>query len=212
MREIFYQTSMWIIVLPLITGIWLIKDLSRKSVIILFLVIVATPPQLSSVFFSKKVSDFLYNVYTPIELLILYFFFEKKIYSRIFKRVLKACLILYCTASLIILLINRSSAVGFINEWVAVNNLFYLFWILLYFIDQYLLPEMKLSLSDPFCWSLLGIFVYAACTCLHFFLYAIIQNTNLSIFQSSFNILLYILFAISFWKDKMHKKQIKPGY
>lgn len=210
--KILHQFSIWIILLPLFTGLWFSKKLSPKSLIILFLVIVATPPQLSSVFFSKEISNLIYNIYTPIELFILFFFFKKIINSKISKKIFKTSLITYCTISLIILLIDRSIAADFINEWVSVNNLFYLLWILLYFIDQYLLPEMELSINDPFWWSLLGIFIYAACTPLHFILFDIIKKTILSVFHSSFNILLYIFFTISFWKDKMPKKQIKPEY
>lgn len=212
MKIVLHQISIWIIFLPLITGLWLNKSLGHKSLIILILVIAATPPQLVSSFFSEKYCNILYNMYTPIEFFILYYFFKGRFYSDTCKNIFKDSFILYCIISFVILLNEKNIEARFISEWVSINNLFYLLWILIYFRDQYLLTEMELSFKDPFCWSLLGIFIYAACTPLHFVLYDVIQKSHLSIFQSSFNILLYILFAVSFWKDKMLKKQIKVEY
>lgn len=212
MQNILQQISIWIILLPLIIGLWLSKKLSHKSLLILLLVIVATPPQLVSDFLPKGITNILYNVYTPVEFLILYFFFKGRFYSKTSKIIFKWSPVLYLLISVAFLLQAKSIQARFISEWVSVNNLFYLLWILLYFRDQYLLPEMELSIDDSFCWSLLGIFIYAACTSLHFVLYDIIQKSFLLTFQSSFNILLYTLFAVSFLKDKMGKKQIKPGY
>ncbi len=212
MQEILHQISIWIILLPLITGLWLSKKLSHKSLIILFLIIAATPPQLISNFFSKNLRNSFYNVYTIIEFFILYLYFKGRFYSISCKRIFKGTFILYCIISLAILFTSKSISARFISEWVSVNNLFYLLWIVIYFRDQYLLPEMELTFRDPFSWSLLGIFIYAACTSLHFVLYDIIQSSYLSIFQSSFNILLYTLFAISFIKDKMLQPQIKLEY
>lgn len=209
MKEILHQISIWIIFLPLGTGLWFNKRLSHKSLIIVLLVITATPPQLVSSFFAEKYWNIFYNIYTPIEFFILYFFFHGRFYSNISKVIFKGSFILYGIISLVILFSEKSIEARFISEWVSVNNLFYLLWILIYFRDQYLLPEMELSFRDSFCWSLLGIFIYAACTPLHFVLYDVIQKSFLSIFQSSFNILLYILFAVSLWKDKTLKVKIK---
>lgn len=209
MQHILHQISIWIILLPLIIGLWFSKKLGHKSLIILLLVVVATPPQLSSDFLPEKISNTLYNVYTPIEFFILYFFFKNRFYSIIGKEIFKGSLIVYCIISVVILTIQKSIDARFISEWVALNNLIYLLWIVIYFRDQFILPEMELSFNDPFCWCLLGIFIYAACTSLHFVLYDIIQASYLKVFQSSFNILLYILFAVSFLKDQMLKPKLK---
>lgn len=205
--RLLHQISIWIILLPLITGLWFSKKLSHKSLIILLLVIVATPPQLSSDFFPEKLSNVLYNIYTPIEFFILYYFFKDRIYSNIGKKVFKSSFITYFVTSTVILAIQQNIEARFISEWVTVNNLIYLFWIVVYFRDQLLLPQMELSFNEPFIWCLLGIFIYASCTSLHFILYETIQNSYLKIFQSSFNILLYVLFTISLIKDEKLKTE-----
>jgi hypothetical protein len=202
------EISIWIILLPLVVGILLHDQLSTNSKIILLLVLVGLPPQLTSDYISETSRNILYNTYTPIEFFILYFFFRRQYSSQLNKTLFVLTVPLYLIVTAVILINEKSIENRFIGEWVSVNNLVYMIWILLYFRDQYLLPNLTFSFNNSFSWALLGLFIYAACTPLHFVLYDRVKRSYLSAFQSSFNILLYIFFTIGFYKDKMLKDKL----
>lgn len=207
--------SIWIILVPLFTGSWLIKKLSRDSFLILTLVAIATPPQLVTAFFSLNSGtlNLFYNIYTPCEFLILFILFKPKFLGRRNNIALISSGVLYFAASAFFV-ISFSLAKAFIAQWPALNNILYIVWVLMYVTEIFFFDADKVSSSNPFTYFLLGIFFYAQCSVLLFALYHYITKNiilgNTWIIQSIANITMYLLFTAGFIIDAKNKAS-KPA-
>ncbi|MFT3681177.1 MAG: hypothetical protein QM791_12945 [Ferruginibacter sp.] len=208
-RTLLEHISIWIILVPLFTGSWLIKKLSRDSFIVLVLVIVATPPQLLTAFFRLDVAtlNIFYNVYTPCEFLVLFILFKKKFLSRKNNRAFIVSSFIYVAASLYF--IFSYNLTTFVSLWTAVNNIIYICWVLMYVAEVFFFDEEKISSGFPFTYFMLGIFFYSQCSVLLFVLYYYIGQSyilgNTWIIQSISNIIMYLLFAAGFIVDARSK-------
>lgn len=215
-KAILENISIWIILLPLLTGSWFIKKMSRDSFIIFVLVIIATPPQLITAFFELRSNtlNLFYNVYTPIEFILLFFLFKPKFYSSVNKKIFIATGVLYVIISVLFLLLFNLSKV-FVNEWACVNNLLYIVWILMYISEIFSFNFAEIKKDTAFSYFLLGIFLYAQCTVLLFALYYYISQSavlgNTWIIQSLGNIAMYILFTLGILLDVKNKAARYPN-
>ncbi len=212
-QQIISFASIWCIVLPLMVGVFFIKKLSVDSLLILGIVFLGTIPQLLRYFDEKSTLQYIsYNIYTPFEFILMFFLFRKKHQNRVKYRIFLASFVAYIVSSISIVIVFDIRR-RFINEWVCLNNIIYTAWILLVIIEQYQVKnEIKLTLSSPFVWYLVGMFFYAPCTTLMFSLWQYIKRhpdsklNDLWIINNLFNINMYVLFTVGFLKDIYQSK------
>ncbi|MEN9571028.1 MAG: hypothetical protein RL172_2259 [Bacteroidota bacterium] len=198
-KLILESISIWIILVPLFTGAWFIKKLNRDSILILAVVIVATPPQLITAFFelNSGTLNLFYNIYTPVEFILLWLLFKPKFLGNTNKKIFIATGVLYLIASIVILSIFSITR-RFVSEWACINNITYILWVLMYVSEIFFFNSDKLMKKDPFTYYLLGIFFYSQCSVLLFAIYYYIQNQQLGylwIIQSIGNIIMYLMFT-----------------
>lgn len=208
-KLIFHTLSIWIIILPSIAGFVNYKGLNKDSKWIFFLVLIAVPPQLLT-FVVKQENVLLnisYNLYTPIEFIILYLLFKDKYSNNISKLVLTSTVIIYCLLS-VYLLNAYGISNQFISSWVCVNNIIYIIWILFFLKEQYQIESFTIERGNPFSLYILALIFYAPLTLITFALYYYIRKDAvsvlqyLSLIQDICNIILYVFFSIGLFKSK----------
>jgi hypothetical protein len=151
-----------------------------------------------------------YNLYTPIEFILLFIVFYKNIKSKKSFTLLISTLVIYILFTIFFICYFKITV--FIPEWVAVNNLIYTAWILAIFLEQYKFSnEKNLDFKTPFFWYVMALLFYAPCTAMIFSMWVYIESTTspLTIIHAIFNINMYVLFAIGFWKDKKLNSRTK---
>jgi hypothetical protein len=201
------KLSAWIIILPLLVGLYRIRRLSKESICIVLVVIAGTLPQMLKAFSLGFVElNLSYNIYTCLEFLLLYVFFKNKVSS--FKRLFLMASILYIISAGVLILI-QGIVRQFLSSLVCINSLIYLFWVLLIILEQLKLETNDLfQFESPFVWYFSAILLYSSCTLLFFFLWPYVNTTSssnlrpLRFVHHLFNILLYIFFTIGFLKDR----------
>lgn len=203
MRNIFNIISIWIVVLPAIVGFINYKGLNRDSRWIFLVVLAALGPQLLT-FVYPRGSDVLYasyNIYSPIEFIILYQLFKCKYVEKSGSIVLRISALLY----LLIftwMFVDEGITQAFLNSLVCVNNLAYVTWILFFLKEQYNAGSSEMGKENPFTWYLLALIIYAPCTIFSFALYHYIRDQSNPILMSYTlvhnicNILMYLLFSV----------------
>lgn len=202
MKDLLNNLSIWIIFLPLLIGAVFYLRLGRDSRWIFYTVLAATIPQVITAFqVDRGFRNVLYNVYTPLEFIFLFILFLTK-----FENIFRRKLYLYTMPVYLVLctfyFLRFSISFKFINELVCVNNLIYVFWLLLFFRDQYSAEDFQLIKQNPFTWYVFGLIIYAPCTMIVFALYYYIAANPHSLLKGLWmihnvcNILMYIFFSV----------------
>jgi hypothetical protein len=199
--------SIWIILLPALLGLLIFNRLDRDSRLIFFATLAGCAPQVLRPFIhGTDLLNVLYNVYTPIELLLYWMLFSRKIVSPQRRSVLHVLALGFAVFSLyLILTIGLSTR--FLNEWVMISNIIQVMALCLCLLDYYFNDESVINMRQPFFWFLAGITCYAPCTAIFFSLWFYIQNSApenqiiLKNIHHVFNILLYISFTIGILKN-----------
>jgi hypothetical protein len=186
---------------PLIIGLYYYKNLEMESRIILFLVILASLPQLLTDFMTNaRLLNFIYNIYTPIEFLLTYFLIGNKMRGRIFRNISILVVIVFIALSVAIC-VRVGLNHRFLNEWVCAANTCYFCWVLLFILESLLNEKKLLNVNLPLFWYISGLLFYTPCTMFVFALsYYITRSQNhfinkLWIIHGIFNTALYLLFA-----------------
>src|ERR1700743_82893 len=138
-EHILHIISIWIIILPLVAGIVNYQGLNKDSKWIFALVVIAAFPQILTYFVFHKETPLLnisYNIYTPIEFIVLYIIFYSKYEGNHNKRILQWSAGIYLLAS-IWFIVTKGLSAQFLNLWEDLNDLIYLVWILLFLQEQY---------------------------------------------------------------------------
>jgi hypothetical protein len=212
-RHVLYIISIWIVVLPLVAGLINYKGLNRDSKWIFFMTVAAVPPQILTyfvVFNETKWLNICYNLYTPIEFLLLYGLFYKKYYVRLNRVLLRLSVFVYAGVSLYFVM-RYGIKEHFLSRWVCLNNLIYIFWIMTFLKEQYSSESFVIQKRNPFAWYILAFIIYAPCTVLIFCLYYYIRDPqraelwNLWVIQIICNILLYIFFAVGLFISRKNE-------
>ena len=194
--------------LPVVVGLYSIKNLSKNSTIVLCIVAFAIIPQLINMIDPKDptIKYFSYNVYTPIEFVCFYFFFIQYINNKLEKIFSNLFFLFYLLIS-IFFIINKNFTLRFFDEWVCLNNLSYTMWILFIFYKQYSLSEFSIiDLNTSSFWIMIGLLFYASCSTLYFSVYHYAQQqsfSSLKIIHHIVNVNMYICFAIGIYKDRL---------
>ncbi|HVZ96613.1 MAG TPA: hypothetical protein VG847_07045 [Chitinophagaceae bacterium] len=199
---------------PLVAGLLFFKYLNKESRIIFLLVIIATVPQVLTAFIAQAVFlNTLYNIYTPVEFVMIYLLFGRQISYRLFKSIRMVSVVVFLGVSVPVVII---AGIGnrFLNEWVCAANLCYVCWIFL-FILQGLLDNVEiLDSGSPMFWYLAGLIFYAPATALVFsFYYSIGKNSlikdDLWVIHDIFNTFMYIFFAAGMYKNYRNGVRLK---
>jgi hypothetical protein len=205
--------SIWSIVVPLIAGLFFLKQLSFDSFLIWGIVVLGTIPQLLRAFTDNRaLLTISYNAYTAAEFVLMFFFFKKTIQR---KKIVYALSLLYLLVSGF-LLTRYGFFDRFLNEWVCANNFIYTAWVLLVLIEKYETGDsMRLDFQVPFFWYIAGLLFYCPCTTLVFSLWYYIRThpdtslQNLWVIHSVFNIALYFFITVGILKNhQWHEKRL----
>jgi hypothetical protein len=192
--------------------VWLFF-LSRESTIILIVVLLACIPQtVHAIGVENKIIEYVtYNLYTPLEYCLLFIIFYNHVENKKNRLLLKITAVFYTVASVFFVFYFNISR-SFIAEWVVLNNVFYTAWILIIFFEQYAYNSNKsLGFRDSFFWYILALLLYAPCTGMIFSMWSYMKNENnslLKIVHEIFNINMYVLFTIGFYKEYRQKKSV----
>jgi hypothetical protein len=215
MQSFFSFLAVWIIIVPLIAGIMLLKRLDRNSFMIFLVVIAGVIPQLLHFYQPKSVAvTIAYNLYSPIEFTLYSLLLYPCIKSAQLKKMYWLSFSIY-TVIVGYLLATISVSHRFIGEWVSCNNICYLVWLALVLINDLYAEQSILSFNNPFIWFAIGIFGFAACTAAIYAVWPFIEKNAKSelkylfTIQNFFNVLIYIFFTIGFLKtSKLNKSSI----
>ena len=211
--SIFKFVSVWIIVLPFITGIIFYRKLNTDSKIILLVVFAGIIPEIIGGWFfhNEEFRNITYNLYTPVEFGCYAMLFRNKFILYKLKQLYKISLLFYSLISLYLLLNNKISTL-FLNQWVITGNIILLCWIGLYLIQLYWKDDIEFEPRDPFFWFLIAIICYASSTTVFYSLWYIVLSKAFSkyyfvvIIHHIFNINLYLLFFVGILKNvTLHK-------
>lgn len=205
------EISIWVVILPLLVGIFFFRSLSYSSMIVFGIVASATIPQLLREFVNdKETISIAYNLYTPAEFFLTFLLFKDKFKKQLNKNILKSLMALFIVAS-VVLCYYYNIKTRFINEWVCFANFVYTALILLLILEQYGQKENN-SINDTFfLWYLVALFFYAPCTLLIFSLWQYLKSNqnsflnNLWVIHHFFNIMMYVFFSVGFYIDSRKK-------
>jgi len=169
------------------------------------LVFLAALPQILTAFIPQKaLLNCIYNIYTIIEFILVYFFIGNKASTLFFKKISRLT-VMFFVLFLFVLIINEGLTNRFLNELVCVANIIYVSWIFSYVLENLFFENELLNIKLPMFWYLTGLILYTTCTALVFSFYYSIGKTsilkNLWIIHNVFNTLMYILFAVGLYKS-----------
>ena len=210
--EILLYISIWIIILPAITGLILFRRLDKDSQIILVVVLIGCIPQLSKFFMDgTALQNIVYNVYTPVEFIAYWILFRRKILTPSRKTILDGMAAVFILVSLYVIY-SYDIRSTFISAWVALRNIFQVSWVGLCLLEYYYSEDSLINSSQPFFWFLIAITIYASSTAIYFSLLQFIEANKeqfhiVKAIHHIFNILLYIFFTIGFLKNSKLKYQ-----
>jgi hypothetical protein len=203
-NNVLHLISIWIVILPLAAGLINYKGLNNDSKWIFYMTVAAVPPQILTYFVHLTETKWLnvsYNLYTPIEFALLYGLFRRKYEVAINRLLQRLTAVVYAGISLYFIFVYGITD-HFLERWVCVNNLIYIFWIMTYLREQYSSDSFVIHKGNPFAWYILAFIIYSPCTILVFSLYYYIRDPHraelmkLWLIQIICNILLYIFFAV----------------
>lgn len=182
------------------------SKLQVNSRLIFLLVIAGAITQIVGNYLSPRGVAFLYNVYTPIEYTITYFFIKTSSFSKKRKNLFYFLGFAGFAMALYFLLFVGLKG-RFISEWVCFNNIIYTAWILSLLLDIYEDDAIFLHPKMPLFWYLLGLFFFASCTILIFCFWDYIMTAHNKYFDALFqvyelfNIFMYLTFSIGLSLD-----------
>jgi hypothetical protein len=193
-----------------------LSKLQASSRLIFLLVVAGAFTQIIGNYSKPNVLSLLYNIYTPIEYSIIFFFIKTSSFSKRRKKMFYFLAIAGFIMALYFLLFVGIKH-RFLSEWVCFNNIIYTAWILLLLLDIYEDDSIYLNQKMPLFWYLLGMFFFTSCTILIFCLWDYIMTVKNPYFNTLFqvydlfNIFMYIAFTIGLLLDasetlKMNKK------
>ncbi len=209
------QLSIWSILLPLVAGFVYFKQLDQPSLLIFIVVVLATIPQLLTLsMIHTEELNVVYNVYTLLEFLLLYFFIGRNFQRQIFNRIGMITVGLFCLLGM--WLIGKYGLYQkFLNELICAANCIYLAWIFMFILEGLLNEQKLVNPRLPLFWFLTAILFYAPCSIFVIALAHYIKKStnplihNMWSVHGVFNILMYVFFAVGFYKSHLLVQRTK---
>jgi len=192
--KILEYVSIFSVLIPLILGMIYYKRLDRNSRIVVILLAFATIPQLGVFLPSMLV---FYNIYTILESAIWGYLFYKNSRNKTIRRVIVIIIISLVILSVYIFSIS-GIATRFFTEFVCLNSLLQVFWVLSFVYERYKREEIKAVEKEPIFWFCLGLLVYAPATYFRFAFYDLIGDKDyaVNIIHHLLNTAMYLIFSL----------------
>jgi hypothetical protein len=210
--KLIMQLSIWSILLPLAAGFLFFRRLDEPSRIIFYVVILASVPQiLTAAMPDSKNLNIVYNIYTPLEFIFIYFLVGNKYTRPAFINTSRALVIAFFLLTVIIV-VRFGLYDKFRNELVCAADTVYLIWIFMFILQGLLTDQKLMNHRLPMFWFISGLLIYAPCTIFVFALMYYIDTStvpfikNLWSIHGVFNTLMYCLFAIGLFKNHRLEK------
>jgi hypothetical protein len=196
--------SVYSSLLPLLLGMILIKHLDISSKLLLLLLSFANVAQFASLLPEISRVYIFYNVYTIIDLVLWALIFAYNItntrHRKIILSIAGSLAVLYVAVN-----IRNGFGTRFFNEFVCINSVLQLLWVLTYFYEQYKGEELRSLGRQPIFWLCLGLLVYAPCTYFVFAFYNVIMDessySHLAMIHSILNVIMYLIFSIGMYMN-----------
>ncbi len=202
--------SIWVMVLPVVLGCFFFNKLDFDSKLILGVVLIGFCIQLLHyVLHQKVVLNWLYNIYTPIEFVALWYLFKKKLLSLQRRNFMDISLLVFAVIS-IGLVLTFGLNQRYLYEWAIVKNIVLIYWVALCLFEFYFTSYLKINIQQPFYWYLSGIICYASCTLVFYLMWYLVRKyatqdfSGLALCHLVFNTILYLLFAVGLFKNYQH--------
>lgn len=211
LSNIILYTSILIVALPLVAGLWYYRQLDKPSHIIFLLVVVAAIPQLLTLsLINTKDMNLVYNIYTLFEFSILYFFIGCNFQRQAFRKISFFTIIVFL-GSAVWLIFRYGLYQKWLNELVCVANIAYLVWVFMFILESLLNETKLMNAKLPVFWFVIALLFYTPCTIFVVAMSHYIKDNpfmkNLWSIHGVFNILMYAFFAIGFYKSHLRLKQ-----
>lgn len=196
--------SIYSAVLPVVTGLCLLKHLSKSAILIWCIAVLGMLPQLLKAYTNRnELIDSAYNLYSAGEFILTYFLFKGKFIYRQSNRLFQYSSLVYILLASLVVYFNGITN-GFLYEWICLNSFLYSLWIMVIILEQYKNESSHLEIKtrSGFFWFLVGTFIYSLCTFMVFAFWNFIKITSKDIsdlvksIHSVFNISLYVCFTI----------------
>jgi hypothetical protein len=195
--------SIFSVLIPVVIGLSISTRLDKNSSWIVLLVILASIPQLSALVLPElsPYRNVLYNLYILCDatILALVFFLNSRI------KAVKAVIAMIAALQLLGITWTFTSiglASEFASQFVCLNSLFQVLWVLTYFYERYMSDKIGSIEREPMFWFCLGILLYAPTTYFLFAYYKVIKlSKDPNVFQlwnlhNFLNICMYVLFTV----------------
>lgn len=205
--------SVWIVFLPMLVGLILVRYLRLDSKYVLLISIFACVPQfLHAIGASSNIKAITYNSYTILEFLMWWSFFRSK-FEGGNKIAFQLSAALYLVGVVILFWLFNSR---FINEAVCLNNLLFTMWTLLLIQNILVEESLEIGFHNSQLWYLTVLLLYSVCSFLVFSFWNYRHNgypiiNYLRTIHSIFNVMLYLGFSGGFIAD-FYKNRVSANY
>ena len=172
-----YYISIFSVLVPLVTGIIIYKKLDVNSRLMLLLLTFASVAQLAS--FLPNVNDVyaFFNIYSVIDSIVWGYLFYRNSRNKWIKNTIIMIISLQVLIS-ISTFIHAGVRNRFFTEFVCLNSLLQVLWVLSFFYERYKREEILALEKRPMFWFCLGILIYAPATYFRFAFYQRLEETD----------------------------------
>lgn len=207
-----YYLSVFSVLLPLLIGIILFKNLEVNSRLMLILLAFASISQLSSYFLAKGHVWIFYNLYTIIDSVVwAYIFFRNS--KRTAIKISIFTIVLFQLTGALYSFISKGIEIKFFSEFVCLNSILQILWVLSFFYERYISEQVIALERDPMFWYCIGILIYAPTTYFLFAFYDIVQvekkYANLWSIHHVLNVCMYFIFSIGILINVMRNSKYR---
>jgi hypothetical protein len=210
--------SIFSVLVPLILGIIFYTRLEPNSRILVLMLAFASISQLSSFFLTNwnKIWVF-YNIYTFIDSAFWGYLFYKNSENRRIRYTITTIILLQAIVSVYIFSyagINKR----FFSEFVCLNSLLELFWVLSFFYERYKREEIEALEKEPMFWFCLGILIYDPTTYFLFAFYDIVRHSpnpqykSLWTIHDFLNACMYLIFAVGIYVNVVQTSKFRHTF
>jgi len=215
MDNFLLDMSIYSVLLPLLTGLLLLKFQDANARIMVLLMAFASIPQLSSKLgFRNEERRILYNLYILVDVFLWGYLFYRITNHRLAKNIIRVlCLSLF--ALCVYTYISQGIERRFYSYLVSFNNVIQVICVLIYFYEKYYNDKIIRLVEDSMFWFCFGILVYAPLTYFMFAFRFYIPKVELEPwwkYHHIINTLLYVLITIGFLISLKKNKTLSNGY
>ena len=198
MNSFLENLSMYSVLLPLLTGIFIWKYNDANARIMVILMAFASYSQIGGNYL-PVVKNIRYNLYTIADALFWSMLFYRNAIgqkARLLILILYSSLISYALINYITIGIKKE----FFSEVVCMNNIIQVICVLVYFYGRYYNEKIVRLIDDSMFWFCLGILLYAPCTYFLFTYRTVKEEVPEELWNCHhvFNALLYIIITVGF--------------